>query len=119
MKTLYLTAVSVIAFIFAIAFYSNTYSTINDNNCKCCDTKCAEAGCCTEKSGSSQGETVSCCSEKCTTENCKECCAAGECKMTGDKKIKSEAGQGNCNMDNSSKSGCKEMSGSGMKNCCK
>ncbi len=117
MKTLYLTAVSVIAFIFAIAFYSNTYSSINDNDCKCCDSKCTETKCCTEKSGSSQGEPGSCCSDKCTTEKCKECCAAGGCKMTDDKKIKSETDQSN--PGNSVNSCCKEMSGTGMKNCSK
>jgi len=117
MKTIYLTAISVIAFIFAIAFYSNTYSSINDNNCKCCDTKCTEAKCCTEKTGTAQGEMTNCCTDKCTTAECKECCTAGGCKMSDNKEMKSEVNQSNT--DNNSKSCCKDKTGSNMKNCVK
>lgn len=117
MKTIYLTAISVIAFIFAVAFYSNTYSSINDNNCKCCDSKCTEANCCTEKSGTAQGEMTNCCTDKCTSVECKERCASGGCKMSDNMEMKSDVNQSNT--DNTAKSCCMDKTGSNMKNCVK
>lgn len=118
MKTLYLTAIALIALVFSVSYSINSYSSnLSDDMCKCCDSTCVQSGCCVEGSGSSQGN-ANCCTDKCTSEKCKECCSSGKCTM-----MKSDntdpSGKTMGMSDKMTGSCCKAKDGEAQKNCCK
>lgn len=112
MKNLKIILAATAVFLFAVSLSSNIYSNNKtDDLCKCCDSVCVETKCCT---GSAQG-TAGCCTDKCTSEKCKECCVSGKCMMKDDMK-KSDTGM---NMDNKENSSCcTKATGSTEKGCC-
>ncbi len=123
MKTINFLTVLITAVLLSISFNTNSFSSQTDMDCKCCGQECIDAKCCTMDAGMSQGVS-SCCTDKCTSEECKKSCGAGNCSMMmKDSKDPSHA-QGNMNnetMQNSDKSCCSDKTNhvGKTKDCCK
>lgn len=112
MKNLKIILAVTAVFLFAVSLSSNSYSSNKqDDLCKCCDSVCVEAKCCT---GSAQGIS-GCCTDKCTSEKCKECCDSGKCMMKDDMK-KSDTDMNTDGKENSSC--CTKSAESTEKGCC-
>ena len=123
MKTINFLTVLITAVLLSVSFNSNSFSSQPDMDCKCCGQECIDAKCCTMDAGTSQGVS-SCCTDKCTSEECKKCCGSGSCSMMKDSNNPSH-GQGTMNNEtmntNTDKSCCsdKGKAEGKTKDCCK
>lgn len=119
MKTINFLTVLITAVLLSISFSSsNSFSSQTEMDCKCCGQECIDAKCCTMDTGTSQGNS-SCCTDKCTSEECKKCCESGNCKMM---KKTDDASQGNEGTSNTMVMSCCSDKGSPEgkpKDCCK
>ena len=115
MKTLIILAVTLMSAMFAFSVKSITYVGNDDLMCKCCDSTCVVNDCCAGGCGSGEGSGA-CCTDKCVSQTCKECCSEGNCKM----KEKAETNdQTESGKSMNEKACCNSSSTTGSVKCCK
>lgn len=125
MKTINFLAVLFTAVLLSVSFNSNSFSSQTGMDCKCCGQECIDAKCCTMDmdAGASQGDS-GCCTDKCTSAECKKSCGSGNCEMMMKDSKDPTHSQGSMNNETMNNSGkeceMKKSNTEGMtKDCCK